>query len=228
MQPVRGRARSRGSQEFLLARGIAVQRRGGNRLPVLSGPRRLITRSPTSIRLARLGQDRVRGKWLVLCVLFLGSAVVYGAIVGGQTAKIYDALTGGIEHLAIVSGFGVEADYRRRPAARDRRIDHRGARRRPRYDDAQFRYRRRQGAPRSRSLDQTRASHAAVALDPPSRRRGADAVRRLAEQGSDLCGRRRGRGSRPGSARSLCELASGRGRGRGEVRRRIVRTIGPL
>jgi cell division protein FtsQ len=91
-----------------LARGIAVQRRGGNRLPVLSSPRRLITRSPTSIRLARLGQDRVRGKWLVLCVLFLGSAVVYGAIVGGQTAKIYDALTGGIEHLAIVSGFGAK------------------------------------------------------------------------------------------------------------------------
>jgi cell division protein FtsQ len=108
VQPVRGRARSRGSQEFLLARGIAVQRRGGNRLPVLSGTRRLITRSPTSIRLARLGQDRVRGKWLALCALFLGSAVVYGAIVGGQTTKIYDALTGGIEHLAVVSGFGVK------------------------------------------------------------------------------------------------------------------------
>jgi cell division protein FtsQ len=108
VQPVRGRARSRGSQEFLLARGIAVQRRGGNRLPVLSGTRRLITRSPTSIRLARLGQDRVRGKWLALCALFLGSAVVYGAIVGGQTAKIYDALTGGIEHLAVASGFGVK------------------------------------------------------------------------------------------------------------------------
>ena len=108
MQPVRGRATGRGSQEFLLARGIAVQRRGGNRLPVLSGTRRLITRSPTSIRLARLGQDRVRGKWLALCALFLGSAVVYGTIVGGQTTKIYDALTGGIEHLAVASGFGVK------------------------------------------------------------------------------------------------------------------------
>ena len=108
MQPVRGRARSRGSQEFLLARGIAVQRRGGNRLPVLSGTRRLITRSPTSLRLARLGHDRVRGKWLALCALFLGSAVVYGTIVGGQTTKIYDALTGGIEHLAVTSGFGVK------------------------------------------------------------------------------------------------------------------------
>ena len=50
----------------------------------------------------------MRGKWLALCALFLGSAVVYGAIVGGQTAKIYDALTGGIEHLAVASGFGVK------------------------------------------------------------------------------------------------------------------------
>ncbi len=108
MQPVRGRAKGRGSQEFLLARGIAVKRGGGKHLPVLSSPRRLITRSPTSIRLSRLGQDRVRGKWLALCALFLGSAVVYGAIVGGETAKIYDALTGGIEHLAVVSGFGVK------------------------------------------------------------------------------------------------------------------------
>jgi cell division protein FtsQ len=107
VQPVRGRVR-RGSQEFLLARGIAVQRKGGNRLPVIARTRNLITRSPTSIRLARVGQDRVRGKWLALCVLFLGSAVVYGAVVGGQTAKVYNALTGGIEHLAVVAGFGVK------------------------------------------------------------------------------------------------------------------------
>jgi len=104
----RGRLRPRGSQEFLLARGIAVQRKGGSRLPVLAGTRRLIMRSPSSIRLANFGQDRVRGKWLILSVLFLGSAVVYGAIVGGQTAKAYDALTGGIEHLAVVAGFGVK------------------------------------------------------------------------------------------------------------------------
>jgi cell division protein FtsQ len=108
VNPARGRVRSRGSQEFLLARGIAVKRKGSGRLPVIAGTRRLITRSPTSIRLARIGQDRVRGKWLALCVLFLGSAVVYGAIVGGQTAKVYDALTGGIEHLAVVAGFGVK------------------------------------------------------------------------------------------------------------------------
>jgi cell division protein FtsQ len=91
-----------------LARGIASARKPSNRLPVLAGTRRLITRSPKTIRLARLGQDRVRGKWLALCVLFLGSAVIYGAIVGGQTARIYDALTGGVEHLAVAAGFGAK------------------------------------------------------------------------------------------------------------------------
>jgi cell division protein FtsQ len=91
-----------------LARGIASARKPSGRLPVLAGTRRLITRSPKTIRLARLGQDRVRGKWLTLCVLFLGSALIYGAIVGGQTARAYDALTGGIEHLAVVAGFGVK------------------------------------------------------------------------------------------------------------------------
>jgi cell division protein FtsQ len=91
-----------------LARGIASARKPSGRLPVLAGTRRLITRSPKTIRLARLGQDRVRGKWLTLCILFLGSALIYGAIVGGQTARAYDALTGGIEHLAVVAGFGVK------------------------------------------------------------------------------------------------------------------------
>jgi len=108
LNPARGMARRRGSQETLLARGIAAPRKASGRLPVLAGTRRLITRSPRSIRLARLGQDRVRGKWLILCVLFLASAVVYGAVVGGQTARAYDALTGGIEHLAVAAGFGVK------------------------------------------------------------------------------------------------------------------------
>ena len=65
-------------------------------------------RSPSSIRLARLGQDRVRGKWLILCALFFSSAVAYGAVIGGQTARAYDALTGGIERLAVAAGFGVK------------------------------------------------------------------------------------------------------------------------
>jgi cell division protein FtsQ len=43
----------------------------------------------------------MRGKWLVLCVLFLATAVAYGAWIGGQT-------TGGVEHLAVAAGFGVK------------------------------------------------------------------------------------------------------------------------
>lgn len=108
LNPAGGRVRSRGSQETLLTRGIASARKPSNRLPVLAGTRRLIARSPSSIRLARLGHDRVRGKWLILCLLLLGSAGVYGAVVGGQTTRAYDALTGGIERLAVAAGFGVK------------------------------------------------------------------------------------------------------------------------
>lgn len=107
LNPARGMARRQGSQENLLARGIAAPRKASGRVPVLAGTRRLITRSPKSVRLGRIGQH-ARGKWLILSVLFLGSAVAYGAVIGGQTARAYDALTGGIEHLAVVAGFGVK------------------------------------------------------------------------------------------------------------------------
>jgi cell division protein FtsQ len=76
-------------------------------LPVVVQTRRLITRSPRSIRLGRIGQH-ARGKWLALSALFLASALIYGAVIGGQTARAYDALTGGIDHLAIAAGFGVK------------------------------------------------------------------------------------------------------------------------
>jgi cell division protein FtsQ len=90
-----------------MARGIASVRRPSNRLPVVVQTRRLITRSPRSIRLGRIGQH-ARGKWLALSALFLASAVIYGAVIGGQTARAYDALTGGVDHLAIAAGFGVK------------------------------------------------------------------------------------------------------------------------
>jgi cell division protein FtsQ len=90
-----------------MARGIASVRRPSNRLPVVVQTRRLITRSPRSIRLGRIGQH-ARGKWLALSALFLASALIYGAVIGGQTARAYDALTGGIDHLAIAAGFGVK------------------------------------------------------------------------------------------------------------------------
>jgi len=94
------------SQESLLARGIAVSSKPSRRLPVLAETRRLISPSPRAIRLGRIGQS-ARGKWLVLSALFLGSAVVYGAVIGGQTARAYDAVANGLERTAIAAGFGV-------------------------------------------------------------------------------------------------------------------------
>ena len=103
----RGMPRRRGSQDTLMARGIASVRKPSNRLPVVAQTRRLITRSPRSVRLGRIGQH-ARGKWLALSGLFLASALIYGAVIGGQTARAYDALTGGIDHLAVAAGFGVK------------------------------------------------------------------------------------------------------------------------
>lgn len=108
LNPARGQARSRGSSETLLARGIATAPRASKGLPALAGARRIVRRSPKGIRLGKLGPDRARGKWLLLCVLFLGSAVAYGAFLGGQTALLLGALTGGVDNLAVAAGFGVK------------------------------------------------------------------------------------------------------------------------
>ena len=107
VNPARGMARRRGSQEALLARGIASVRRPSTRLPVVAGTRRLITRSPRTVRLGRIGQH-ARGKWLAFSALFLGSALVYGAVIGGQTGRAYHTVTGGMERLAVAAGFGVK------------------------------------------------------------------------------------------------------------------------
>ncbi|MGK2921961.1 MAG: cell division protein FtsQ/DivIB [Methyloceanibacter sp.] len=88
-----------------MARGIAVPRE--RRLPVLSGTRALVTRSPKAIRLGR-ARDRMQGKWLLFSVLFLGSAVLYGAIIGGQTGRLFDAAVTGVERLVVAVGFGVK------------------------------------------------------------------------------------------------------------------------
>lgn len=104
----RGEARKRRSPDALLKRGIAVPRTSSRRLPMLAGARSLITRSPRSVRLGKLGRDRVRGKWLLVCVLFLASAVLYGAWIGGQTGRLIDAFGSAIEKLAVASGFGVK------------------------------------------------------------------------------------------------------------------------
>ena len=106
--PARGQVRRKGSADALLARGIAAPRKSSRGLPVLASARRLVTRSPRSVRLGRLNGDRVRGKWLIVCALFLVSALVYGAWIGGQTARLFDALNGGVEKLAVAAGFGVK------------------------------------------------------------------------------------------------------------------------
>src|SRR5262249_58799607 len=82
LNPGRGQMRRRGSQDALLARGIAAPR-GSRRVPALTGVRSVLRRSPKAVRLGKLGPDRMRGKWLVLCVLFLATAVAYGAWIGG-------------------------------------------------------------------------------------------------------------------------------------------------
>lgn len=107
LNPERGQIRRRGSQDPLLARGIAVPR-GSRRVPALTGVRSVLRRSSKAVRLGKLGPDRMRGKWLVLCMLFLATAVAYGAWIGGQTSKIIGLFTGGIGHLAVAAGFGVQ------------------------------------------------------------------------------------------------------------------------
>jgi cell division protein FtsQ len=104
----KGQARGRRSQEALLARGIAAPKSRSRRLPALSGTRALIGLTPKSLRLGRAGHDPIRGKWLLFSALFLASAVVYGAIIGGQTGRLLDSAFAGVERLAVAVGFGVK------------------------------------------------------------------------------------------------------------------------
>ncbi len=60
------------------------------------------------MRLGKLGRDRVRGKWLVVSILFLASALLYGAWIGGETERLFGALSGGVEKLAVAAGFGAK------------------------------------------------------------------------------------------------------------------------
>jgi cell division protein FtsQ len=77
-------------------------------LPALAGGRSIVTRGPRRIRLGSLRRDRMRGKWLIVSLLFLCSATVYGAWIGGQTARLAEALTDGAARLTVAAGFGVQ------------------------------------------------------------------------------------------------------------------------
>lgn len=105
--PARGHAKERRSQEALLARGIAAPHSASRRLPVASNTRALIGLKPRSIRLGRTARDPVRGKWLLLSGLFIASAFVYGATVGGQTSRLFNSALTGVERLVVAVGFGV-------------------------------------------------------------------------------------------------------------------------
>ena len=105
LSPGRGQARVR-SQEALLARGIASSR--GRGLPAVAQRRKIIVRAPRSIRLGGLRRDRLRGKWLIVSVVFLASAIGYGAVLGGQTTRLWNAIIDGAVRLAVAAGFGVE------------------------------------------------------------------------------------------------------------------------
>lgn len=104
--PSEGYARTDWSQDDLLARGIAVPRE--RRLPVASGARDLTDRELNAVRLGRPGRARVRGKWLLLSVLFLISAVIYGATVGGQINQLFNMAISGGERAIVAMGFGVQ------------------------------------------------------------------------------------------------------------------------
>lgn len=105
--PAKGQARIIRSSEDLLTRGIAVQRRA-SRLPALSGGRRLVRGGPQRIWLGRLASQRARGRWLTLSLLFLASAIGYGATIGGQTERLFNTLTNGVAQLAVAGGLGIE------------------------------------------------------------------------------------------------------------------------
>jgi cell division protein FtsQ len=106
--PTRGHPKGRRSQEALLARGIAAPHSASRLLPVVSGARALIERKPTRIRLGRTARDPFRGKWLLLSALFLASAVVYGAIIGGQTGRLLNFAVTGVERVVVAAGFGIK------------------------------------------------------------------------------------------------------------------------
>lgn len=105
LSPGRGQARGR-SQEALLARGIATAR--GRGVPAVAKRRSIVIHSPRSIRLGSLRRDRLRGKWLIVSIVFLAAALGYGAVLGGHPARAWNALTDATIRLAVAAGLGVE------------------------------------------------------------------------------------------------------------------------
>lgn len=77
-------------------------------LPVPQGRRDITTKRPKRIQLGRTRRRPLGGKWQLLCAAFVASAVLYGAIVGGQIEQIFNATVTGAERAAVAMGFGVK------------------------------------------------------------------------------------------------------------------------
>jgi cell division protein FtsQ len=76
-------------------------------LPVPQGNRRVAASGPRRVHLGRTRRGPMAGKWPLLCAAFAASAILYGAIVGGQIEQIFTAAVTGAERAAVAMGFGV-------------------------------------------------------------------------------------------------------------------------
>ena len=77
-------------------------------LPVPQGSRTVTPKGPRRVHLGRTRRGPLGGKWQMLCAVFATSAVLYGAVVGGQIEKIFNAAVTGAERAGVAIGFGVK------------------------------------------------------------------------------------------------------------------------
>ncbi|MEM7191258.1 MAG: cell division protein FtsQ/DivIB [Pseudomonadota bacterium] len=79
-----------------------------HRLPVPQAGRETIVSGPRRVHLGHTRRSLFGSKWQLACGAFALSAVLYGAIVGGQIEHIFNAAVTGAERAAVAMGFGVK------------------------------------------------------------------------------------------------------------------------
>ena len=102
----RSYGKSGGSRRAPVARGAALP--PDRRLPVPQGGRTVVAKGPRTVHLGRMRRSRRTGTWQLLCAAFAASAVLYGAIVGGQIEQLFNAAVTGAERAVVAMGFGVK------------------------------------------------------------------------------------------------------------------------
>lgn len=102
----RSYGKSGGSRRAPVARGAALP--PDRRLPVPQGNRSVVAKGPRTVHLGRMRRRRRTGTWQLLCAAFAASAVLYGAIVGGQIEQLFNAAVTGAERAVVAMGFGVK------------------------------------------------------------------------------------------------------------------------